>query len=82
MHMNRPKSEFLCMVFCSPSLFFKWLILTVVYDWVSDKAMSLVSVLIFPMLQPAKRHSYAQSGCFPEERELIFDIVRNRPFEL
>ncbi|KAL6177396.1 hypothetical protein ACLB2K_048922 [Fragaria x ananassa] len=25
-------------------------------------------------VDPAKRHSYAQSGCFPEERELIFDI--------
>ncbi|PRQ34427.1 putative DNA primase, small subunit [Rosa chinensis] len=23
---------------------------------------------------PAKRHSYAQNGCYPEERELIFDI--------
>ncbi|XP_024175217.1 DNA primase small subunit [Rosa chinensis] len=25
-------------------------------------------------VDPAKRHSYAQSGCYPEERELIFDI--------
>ncbi|XP_050377536.1 uncharacterized protein LOC126794798 [Argentina anserina] len=25
-------------------------------------------------VDPAKRHSYAQNGCFPEERELIFDI--------
>jgi hypothetical protein len=34
--------------------------------------------LIFVMLQPAKRHAYAQTGdnvFTPVERELVFDIV-------
>lgn len=58
----------------------EWLVLTVVYGSVSDRAMYLVSVLIFLLLQPAKRHSYAQNACYPEERELIFDIVSESTF--
>lgn len=65
---------------CKYRLMTEWLVLTVVYGCVSDRTMSLVSVLTFLLLQPAKRHSYAQNGCYPEERELIFDIVSESTF--